>query len=147
MEWNVFLSDFALATFSALHVLASGAPWCFPAAVGGGNIDSRSLSKQVGDRQFKFKNRKQLKHRRNDNTLILSGGEWTPHDLRRTGSTLMQSLGVPEHIRERCLNHIVGGKIGRIYGRYEFAAEKRQTWAQQGALLRSTLKSQRHVNG
>ena len=132
---------FEASLFSALHVLANGAPWCFPSAPDG-HIDSRSLSKQVGDRQLKFKNRTQLKHRRNDNTLILSGGEWTPHDLRRTGSTLMQSLGVPEHIRERCLNHIVGGKIGRIYGRYcyEFAAEKRQAWAQLGALLRSAAE-------
>lgn len=141
VEWNVFLSDFALEKFKTLHGLANGRPWCFPATSGDGHLDSKSLSKQIGDRQFRFKNRKQLKNRRNDNSLVLSGGDWTPHDLRRTGSTLMQSLGVPEHIRERCLNHVVGGKIGRIYGRYEFAAEKRQAWTQLGSCLQSTLQA------
>ena len=41
-----------------------------------------------------------MSKRRNDNTLVLARGkhrEWTPHDLRRTGSTLTQRLGVPEH--------------------------------------------------
>ena len=39
---------------------------------------------------MRFKNRKPLKNRRNDDTLVLSkgeNGEWTPHDLRRTAAT------------------------------------------------------------
>jgi integrase len=65
--------------------------------------------------------------------------KWTAHDLRRTGSTIMQSLGVPEHVRERCLNHVVGGKLGRVYGRYEFANEKREAWKRLGEFLDATL--------
>jgi hypothetical protein len=40
----------------------------------------------------------------------------------------MQALGVKDHARERCLNHVVGGKIARVYGRYDCAAEKRLAW-------------------
>lgn len=134
-EWLVFLSEFALRHFQTLHQITGKSLWCFPSRVGDNHLDPKSISKQIGDRQFKFKKRSQLKNRRNDNSLVLPGGAWTPHDLRRTGSTLMQSLGVVEHVRERCLNHVVGGKLGRIYGRYEFAVEKRAAWDALGAHL------------
>ena len=134
-EWLVFLSEFALRHFQTLHQITGKSLWCFPSRVGNNHLDPKSISKQIGDRQFKFKKRSQLKNRRNDNSLVLPGGAWTPHDLRRTGSTLMQSLGVVEHVRERCLNHVVGGKLGRIYGRYEFAVEKRAAWDALGAHL------------
>jgi integrase len=138
-EWMVFLSSFALRQFQALHELTKTSPWCFPARNHEGPLDGKSISKQIGDRQFQFKQRRELKNRRNDNSLVLSGSEWTPHDLRRTGSTLMQSLGVQEHVRERCLNHTVGGKLGRVYGRYDFANEKREAWRLLGERLEAIL--------
>lgn len=139
-EWMVFLSPFALRQFQSLHELTKSSPWCFPGRHPQDPLDGKSISKQVGDRQFQFKQRKELKHRRNDNSLVLPGGEWTPHDLRRTGSTLMQSLGVQEHVRERCLNHIVGAKLGRVYGRYEFANEKRAAWKLLGERIEAILE-------
>ena len=139
-EWMVFLSDFSLRQFQSLRELTKDSPWCFPARNHEGSLDGKSISKQIGDRQFQFKARKELKNRRNDNSLVLPGGEWTPHDLRRTGSTLMQSLGVLEHVRERCLNHTVGGKLGRVYGRYEFADEKREAWKLLGSRLEALLQ-------
>ena len=138
-EWMVFLSGFAIRQFQSLHEITHDSPWCFPARNHEGSLDGKSISKQIGDRQFQFKNREKLKNRRNDNKLVLPEGEWTPHDLRRTGSTLMQSLGVSEHVRERCLNHAVGGKLGRIYGRYEFANEKREAWNLLGVRLEAIL--------
>lgn len=143
VEWMVFLSGFALRQFKALHEITAGQPWCFPSRDTGKPLNPKSISKQIGDRQFQFKGRHPLKNRRNDNSLVLRGGEWTAHDLRRTGSTLMQSLGVPEHVRERCLNHVVGGKLGRIYGRYDYANEKRDAWKALGASLDAILGDQR----
>lgn len=73
----------------------SDSAWCFPASQRDGHIDLKTVSKQVGDRQMKFKNRRPLKNRRNDDSLVLShgeNGEWTPHDLRRTAATMMQAL-------------------------------------------------------
>lgn len=138
-EWMVFLSPFAIRQFQALHEITKTSPWCFPGRNEKEPLDGKSISKQIGDRQFQFKQRKELKNRRNDNSLVLSGSEWTPHDLRRTGSTLMQSLGVQEHVRERCLNHTVGGKLGRVYGRYEFANEKRAAWKLLGEHIEAIL--------
>jgi integrase len=56
----------------------------------------------------------------------------TPHDLRRTVRThLGETLGVPPHIAERCLNHSLG-KIARTYDRGDYLEERRQAltrWA------------------
>ncbi|MFI3121817.1 MAG: integrase arm-type DNA-binding domain-containing protein [Methylococcaceae bacterium] len=52
---------------------------------------------------------------------------FTVHDLRRTGKTKLQGLGVPELISEMCLNHKQG-----VYGRHDFFAERKnalQLWA------------------
>jgi hypothetical protein len=35
-------------------------------------------------------------------SLDLSDGYWTPHDLRRTGATLMQNFGVSVTVIDRC---------------------------------------------
>jgi hypothetical protein len=77
------------------------------------------VSKQIGDRQYRFKQRKALSNRRNDNSLVLSkgeNGEWTPHDLRRTGATMMQALGVMPDVIDRCQNHVLAGsRVRRHY--------------------------------
>lgn len=60
-----------------------------------GHVDVKVVSKQVGDRQARFKNRKALSKRRHDDNLVLADGQhgdWTPHDLRRTGATMMQGF-------------------------------------------------------
>ena len=140
-EWMVFLSPFAVRHLGALRERNPTSAWCFPAKNNEGCLDSKTIAKQIGDRQFQFKKRSPLKNRRNDNSLVLSNEEWTPHDLRRTGSTIMQSLGVPDHVRERCLNHVFSGKLGRVYGRYDFAAEKREAWRTLGERLEVVLGS------
>jgi integrase len=50
--------------------------------------------------------------------------DWTWHDLRRTGRTLMSRAQVnPDHA-ERCTNHVIGGQRG-TYDRHDFLQEKR----------------------
>lgn len=142
----VFLSDFTTRQFAELQKLTGGARWLFPAkntAKEGLHVCLNSVSKQIGDRQIQFKNRKQLSRRRHDDTLVLSGGEngeWTPHDMRRTGATLMQSLGVQEGIIDRCQNHVIkGSKTRRHYLHWEYLAEKRAAWKMLGNRLDAIL--------
>jgi integrase len=91
-------------------------------------VDVKSVSKQVGDRQRRFKERKALRNRRNDDSLVLSGdsaGEWTPHDLRRTAATMMQALGISPDVIDRCQNHVLAGsRVRRHYLTHEYAEEK-----------------------
>ena len=52
---------------------------------------------------------------------------FTMHDLRRTGATGMQRLGVALEVTEAVLNHRSGSRAGivGVYQRHDFAAEKR----------------------
>jgi len=49
-----------------------------------------------------------------------------PHDCRRTWASFAAAAGVPYEIRERCLSHLVGTKMSRVYNRHDFALERRQ---------------------
>ncbi|MDA3807596.1 MAG: tyrosine-type recombinase/integrase [Thiomicrorhabdus sp.] len=49
--------------------------------------------------------------------------DWTAHDLRRTGRTIMSRLKIKQHIRERVLNHAQGGIVG-VYDQYDYLQEK-----------------------
>lgn len=53
---------------------------------------------------------------------------WTPHDLRRTMSTHMAMLGVPQPVTEALLNHKTGvvSGVAAIYNVYSYADEKRE---------------------
>lgn len=103
----------------------------------------KSVSKQVGDRQVRFKKRKPLKNCRHDDSLVLSDGktgEWTPHDLRRTGATMRQQLGVPPDVIDRCQNHVLAGsRVRRAYLHYDYAAEKREAWERLGERIEALL--------
>jgi integrase len=61
-------------------------------------------------------------------SLILPGGKWTPHDLRRTGATMMTALGVLPEVAERCLNHLEENKVKRTYQRYSYHNEMKEAW-------------------
>lgn len=67
---------------------------------------------------------------------------WVLHDLRRTGTTAMQSLGVPIEVTERCINHISGETAGirGVYNLHSYAAEKRDAMAAWSAYLQKLLK-------
>lgn len=141
----VYLSDFALAQFTALQKLTNHSKWCFPARNNEGHVDLTILSKQVGDRQIMFKGRKNLKGRRNDNSLVLAGGvngDWKPHDMRRTGATMMQGLKIPHDVIDRCQNHVIAGsRVRRHYMHYEYLQEKQDAWTRLGAALENILQA------
>ena len=141
---KIYLSTFALSKFKALFELTGNTRYCFPSRNHEGHVCVKSVSKQVGDRQTQFKKRTRLlKNRTNDNSLVLSdgaNGEWTPHDLRRTGATMMQALRVVPDVIDRCQNHIMaGGRIRKSYLHYDYADEKRQAWQVLGLKLEQIL--------
>lgn len=141
---KIFLSRFAMAKFKELHQITGHTPHCFPSRNHDGHVCVKSVSKQVGDRQTQFKKRtRKLKNRINDNSLVLvkgAFGEWTPHDLRRTGATMMQELQVSPDVIDRCQNHIMaGGRIRKHYQHYDYAAEKREAWMALGTKLEQIL--------
>jgi integrase len=120
---NVPLSRPALDLISRLP-RSNSEPLLFPAANGSGKAAS-GISKAK---------------RRLEEALALYLGEqpehWKIHDLRRTVSTKMQSLGVRYEVNEAVLNHISGAKKGvaGVYQLFKYVDEKRDAldkWADE----------------
>lgn len=136
---TVYLSPFAVRQFETLKVLAEESPWVLPARWTDQHVCVKSLAKQIGDRQRGDKPPMKCRSL-NINALELPGGRWTPHDLRRTGATMMGVLGVRPDVIEKCLNHVEQNKIVRIYQRQKLEAEQAEAWQLLGERLELLLQ-------
>ncbi|MCL7944068.1 site-specific integrase [Marinobacter sp. ATCH36] len=150
-DHHVFLSPFAISHFKRLLTETGDTPFCFPSKSKTSHVFVKTVSKQIGDRQCRFKNRsKPLSGRQHNDTLVLAGGangEWTPHDLRRTGATMMQSLGISLDIIDRCQNHVMKGKVRRHYLHHDYAEEKAEAWRQLGERIEVILNVHNVIHG
>ena len=136
-EHLIALSPFAFEQILTLKMIQSSPTWIFPVTKQVGttpkeHLHEKSFSKQIRDRQRLEPLEKRTKA---VGVLLLSGGEWTPHDLRRTGATLMGELGVDGDVIERCLNHVEPNRMKRIYQRQRTEEAKTQAWALLGERL------------
>jgi integrase len=129
-----------------LRQLSGDSAWCLPRDDDTDHVCIKSATKQVRDRQLSAQGRTPMKNRsKRGDALLLSGGDWVPHDLRRTGATIMQSLGVIPDVVERCLNHVEPNKLRRTYQTYDYANEKREAWRLLGDRLTLILNSVSNV--
>ncbi len=131
---TVHLNDMALSQFEALRQHSGLTAWVFPASRLDGAVCPKSVTKQVADRQ-RGEAQPMSGRSKQTNSLALAGGKWTPHDLRRTGATLMAELGVLPDVVERCLNHTEQTKMKRIYQRSQYEAAMREAWQKLGTRL------------
>jgi len=126
----IFLSAFALAQFKALYKEAGGSIYCFPAEKADKRISRGTASSLVTFHQ-----------KEGGHYPLLSGGRWSLHDMRRTGATLMQSLGIPIEIIDRCQNHVLAGsRVRRSYLHYNYAKEKAEAWRALGEHLEAIIQ-------
>lgn len=56
--------------------------------------------------------------------LVLPVAHWSPHDLRRTGRTLLASLGCSDEVAEAVIGHMPKNILG-TYNRHSYDAERR----------------------
>ena len=140
---TILLSEFSKQQLEELHTITGDSEWCLPTKGGSNHICLKSIAKQIKDRirDDSFSKRTKAK-----GTLRLPGGDWTPHDLRRTGATMMGELGVMGEIIERCLNHVEPNKLKRIYQRQERKAEQREAWRLLGERLALLTAKEDHHN-
>lgn len=138
---TVNISPFTLQHFKTLHEISGNeSAWVLPASKrnkkGDIPVCVKSINKQINDRQREtpMKGRSKL-----IGTLRLSGGHWTPHDLRRTAATIMGHCGVLSEIIERCLNHVETSKLKRTYQRQEPRQQMQEAWELLGQRLEALL--------
>ena len=114
----IHLSDFAILQFKRLAALRENdpvtdtpMPWVFPDSRRTGPVCIKSIGKQLSDRQRSPEERL-VNRTKAVSSLVLAGGRWTAHDLRRTTSTVMSQLGISNDVINECENHIKQGMSG-----------------------------------
>lgn len=146
-DHSIHLSDFALTKFSELALLREAdritgepIPWVFPDSRGSGPVCIKSFGKQLADRQRSDSERFMNRTKAVD-ALVLAGGRWTAHDLRRTASTMMSRLGISEDAINESLNHIKQGMSG-IYNQDRREAEQARAFDALGANLEAIFSGE-----
>lgn len=143
---TIHLSDFADKLLSRLLELRveDAKPgeatnrWVFPNSRGDGPVCIKSFGKQLADRQRPAERR--MKNRAvNTESLVLPGGRWTAHDLRRTAATTMAQLGVSTDVIDECLNHIIASRVSRVYIRDRRLKEQAHAFDLLGKRLSSLV--------
>lgn len=132
---TIHLSQWSLPLIEQLLDITSGSEWLFPASRGPGHACTKSITKAVADRQKEPDETLKGRTIKQAQALMLEGGQWRPHDLRRTASTFLGDLRVLPDIIERILNHKEENKMKRIYQRYDYFAERKEALERLGGLL------------
>ncbi|MBV8125529.1 MAG: tyrosine-type recombinase/integrase [Burkholderiaceae bacterium] len=139
-EHTIHLSGFAVKHILALRTMREAlpsldpAPWLFPARDAARPVCVKSFGKQLADRQRPADRRMSGRSLRTE-SLMLPDGKWTAHDLRRSGATIMASLGVSGDVVDEALNHTLESKVRRVYIKDRRIAEQREAFDKLGAWL------------
>ena len=118
---NVYLSQQALDIMIALHTCAGGSPYVLPSRYDADRpMSNATLNRVTG----------LVVERAKAKSLPLES--FTVHDLRRTGSTMLNELGFNSDWIEKCLAHEHGRSSRGVYNKAEYAEQRRhmlQEWA------------------
>lgn len=119
---NVYLSEQALDLIVAFQIYSEGSPYLLPGRVNRGQPIANSSLNRVIANCIKFINK--------DEQRI---DDFTVHDLRRTGSTLLHEMGFNSDWIEKSLAHEQQG-VRAVYNKAEYAEQRKemmQRWADQ----------------
>lgn len=127
---KIWMSDFVLDHFKSLYSYSGETPWCFPNRKGDHHISNRTISKHITDRQKTKETRIKSRTQSYDSLILRSdaGEVWKPHDLRRTGATMMVRYKVIGEVVERCLNHLEENRLKKTYLQYDYWDEMKEAW-------------------
>lgn len=131
----VHLNELAIKVF---EILLSMQPkgYLFPGRGEREYIQEKAFTRELTDRQGR---EKPLKGRRNSTELLLEGGKWTMHDLRRTGATMMGEMDFDEKLIDLCLNHKEVNKLKKTYQKQQRLPARKEAFEALGAKLSEIL--------
>ncbi len=136
---RIALSPFALRQFEALRALNPG-EYVFPLRPDMTADAEEPISNQQIGKLIAYRQRTRAENREKPlvmdyDSLVLSGGRWRCHDLRRTAATIMQRCGVDDTTAHRCLNHAREDALDRVYLQELLTPAMRQAWQALGTYL------------
>lgn len=146
-DHTIHLSDFAIEQFTALKELREASkddskkksPWVFPNTKGTSSLNQKTVNKQLADRQRSSD--KPMKRRTTQmDALMLEGGRWKPHDLRRTGATMMARMGFSLEVIHECQNHLQTDEMAQVYIQDRRINEQRLAFNALGERLETLFK-------
>ncbi len=85
---------------------------------------------------------------RSSSRLKGRGFRWTPftvHDLRRTGSTLLNELGFNSDWIEKCLVHEDGRSSRGIYNKAEYEVQRRHMMQEWSDIVDAWMEGRKHT--
>jgi integrase len=112
---TVALSDLAMKLLARIRELSGDSKWLFPAP----RLDRSAIDPRA------------INHRLTENLERIGLSNLRPHDLRRTGASLMTAIGIPRLVVSKILNH-ADREITGVYDRHTYDPEKRhalEAWA------------------
>ncbi|MBO9708095.1 MAG: tyrosine-type recombinase/integrase [Caulobacter sp.] len=131
---NIYLSTQALDMFIALKTCAGNSPYVLPSRYEADEPMSRATFNRVT---------MSIAERAKANDLDLK--PFTVHDLRRTGSTLLNEIGFDEDWIERCLAHVDRRTSRRVYNVAEYAVQRRHMLQEWADMIDAWNSGQKHV--
>jgi integrase len=120
---NVYLSQQALDIMVALRTCAGGSAFLLPSRYDADRCMSKATLNRVTQAWWSSEQGRRRASR---------SESFTVHDLRRTGSTILNELGFNSDWIEKCLAHEDGRSSRGVYNKAEYAEQRRhmlQEWA------------------
>lgn len=101
------------------RLAATSGTWLFPSHGRSGHIEQKAVGVAVWVHRPGSKGHEQWERPR------LALDDWAPHDLRRTGRTMLAALGCPGEVAEAILGHLLPGIVG-TYNLHTYDGERRE---------------------
>jgi len=126
------LSDLAISLLREIKLLSNGSRFLFPSKQKAGQYTApATVTRALW----------QLMDKNNEDRIKVN--YFTVHDLRRSATTAMISIGISEFIAGKILNHAAVGITGKVYNRYDHLKEKTEALGQWGRKLQSIITGQK----
>lgn len=131
---NIYLSTQALDIMIALKTCAGNSPYLLPSRYEADQPMSRATFNRVT---------MSIAERAKAQGLPLA--PFTVHDLRRTGSTLLNEIGFESDWIEKCLAHVDRRTSRRVYNVAEYAQQRRHMLQEWADMIDAWVRGERHV--
>ena len=131
---NIYLSTQALDIMIALKTCAGNSPYLLPSRYEADQPMSRATFNRVT---------MSIAERAKEHGLPLA--PFTVHDLRRTGSTLLNEIGFESDWIEKCLAHVDRRTSRRVYNVAEYAQQRRHMLQEWADMIDAWVRGERHV--
>lgn len=125
---DVNLSAYSVELFRELQKLTGHTKWCYPGRDESKPINRKAATNHARDRQRPTGVGPAAGKTVQTQSLMVGGEVWKTHDLRRSGTTMMQKLGISTEVSDRCLNHVEGDKVKAAYHHHDYEKEMKRAW-------------------